>query len=219
MPVQFSRGCPFDCEFCDIVVMNGRVPRTKEPAQLVRELEALRLAGWKDMVFIVDDNFIGKRKQAMEMLRALIEWRHRVKPTMGFLTEASVNLADYADLCGLMVEAGFKKVFVGIETPSVEGLEECGKTQNRKARSGRVGENAPAGRAGGDGRLHRRIRLRPAGHLRAAIRVHSAHRRRHRHGGPAHRITRDRPLSTAGGRGPAFLPKPAATTPTRCSTS
>lgn len=132
MPVQFSRGCPFDCEFCDIVIMNGRIPRTKDPAQLVRELEALRLAGWKDMVFIVDDNFIGNRKQAKELLHALIEWRQRVKPTMGFLTEASVNLADYGDLSALMVEAGFKKVFVGIETPSVEGLEECGKSQNRK---------------------------------------------------------------------------------------
>jgi radical SAM superfamily enzyme YgiQ (UPF0313 family) len=132
MPVQFSRGCPFDCEFCDIVVMNGRIPRTKAPEQLVRELEALRLAGWKDMVFIVDDNFIGKRREAKELLLALIEWRRRVKPTMGFLTEASVNLAGYADLCALMVEAGFKKVFLGIETPSVEGLEECGKSQNRK---------------------------------------------------------------------------------------
>jgi radical SAM superfamily enzyme YgiQ (UPF0313 family) len=132
MPVQFSRGCPFDCEFCDIVVMNGRVPRTKAPEQLVRELEALRLAGWKDMVFIVDDNFIGNRKHAKELLRALIEWRQRVQPKMGFLTEASVNLADYAELCELMVEAGFKKVFLGIETPSVESLEECGKTQNRK---------------------------------------------------------------------------------------
>ena len=132
MPVQFSRGCPFDCEFCDIVVMNGRVPRTKEPAQLVRELEALRLAGWKDMVFIVDDNFIGNRKRAKELLQALIEWRQHTRPKMGFLTEASVNLADYAELCELMVEAGFKKVFLGIETPSVEGLEECGKTQNRK---------------------------------------------------------------------------------------
>ncbi|MEP7181845.1 MAG: DUF4070 domain-containing protein [Betaproteobacteria bacterium] len=132
MPVQFSRGCPFDCEFCDIVVMNGRVPRTKDPAQLVRELEALRLAGWKDMVFIVDDNFIGNRKQAKELLRALIGWRRRVRPTMGFFTEASVNLADHAELCELMVEAGFRKVFLGIETPSVESLDECGKTQNRK---------------------------------------------------------------------------------------
>jgi radical SAM superfamily enzyme YgiQ (UPF0313 family) len=131
MPVQFSRGCPFDCEFCDIVVMNGRVPRTKEPVQLVRELEALRLAGWKDMVFVVDDNFIGHRKHARELLRALIEWRRRVNTSVGFLTEASVNLADHPDLCELMVEAGFKKVFVGIETPAVESLDECGKTHNR----------------------------------------------------------------------------------------
>ena len=83
MPVQFSRGCPFTCEFCDIVIMNGRVPRTKEPAQVVRELEALRVAGWKDMVFIVDDNFIGNRKRAQAMLRALIEWRRRVAPEDG----------------------------------------------------------------------------------------------------------------------------------------
>jgi radical SAM superfamily enzyme YgiQ (UPF0313 family) len=132
MPVQFSRGCPFDCEFCDIVIMNGRVPRTKAPAQMLRELEALRRAGWKDMVFIVDDNFIGNRKHAKEFLRALIEWRSRTRSTMGFFTEASVNLAGYGDLCELMVEAGFRKVFLGIETPSVESLDECGKRQNRK---------------------------------------------------------------------------------------
>jgi radical SAM superfamily enzyme YgiQ (UPF0313 family) len=132
MPVQFSRGCPFECEFCDIVVMNGRVPRTKEPEQLVRELEALRDAGWEDMVFIVDDNFIGNRKHARRLLRTLIEWRKRVRPKICFLTEASINLADDAELCELMVEAGFKKVFLGIETPSLEGLEECGKVQNRK---------------------------------------------------------------------------------------
>jgi radical SAM superfamily enzyme YgiQ (UPF0313 family) len=132
MPVQFSRGCPFNCEFCDIVIMNGRVPRTKDPAQVVRELEALRLAGWKDMVFIVDDNFIGNRKRSRDLLGALIEWRSRVAPQMGFLTEASVNLADHEELCELMVKAGFKKVFLGIETPSASGLDECGKTQNTK---------------------------------------------------------------------------------------
>ncbi|UCH49942.1 MAG: B12-binding domain-containing radical SAM protein [Betaproteobacteria bacterium] len=132
MPVQFSRGCPFDCEFCDIVVMNGRIPRTKGPAQVVRELEALRLAGWKDMVFIVDDNFIGHRKHAKELLKELIAWRERVQPTIGFLTEASVNLAGHPELCELMVQAGFRKVFLGIETPSAESLEECGKAQNRK---------------------------------------------------------------------------------------
>jgi len=132
MPVQFSRGCPFNCEFCDIVVMNGRVPRTKAPAQLVRELEALRARGWRDMVFIVDDNFIGNRKRTKELLRELIGWRARTRPKMGFFTEASVNLADDAELCELMVQAGFKKVFLGIETPSPAGLDECNKLQNRK---------------------------------------------------------------------------------------
>ena len=132
MPVQFSRGCPFACEFCDIVIMNGRVPRTKDPVQVVSELEALRLAGWKDMVFIVDDNFIGHRKRARDLLASLIDWRRRVSPRMGFLTQASVNLADHVELCKLMVEAGFKKVFLGIETPSSNGLEECGKTHNSK---------------------------------------------------------------------------------------
>jgi len=132
MPVQFSRGCPFDCEFCDIVVMNGRVPRTKEPAQVVRELEALRHAGWKERVFIVDDNFIGHRKRARQLLQALVAWRESVGTAMGFLTEASVNLADYPDLCDLMVRAGFKKVFLGIETPEAESLAECNKSQNRK---------------------------------------------------------------------------------------
>ncbi len=131
MAVQFSRGCPFDCEFCDIIVMNGRVPRTKTPAQLVAELEALRRHGWNEMVFVVDDNFIGDKRRTRALLRELIEWRRRTRPSMGFLTEASVNLADDAELCSLMVEAGFMKVFVGIETPSVEALEECRKLQNR----------------------------------------------------------------------------------------
>ena len=130
MPVQFSRGCPFNCEFCDIVVMNGRVPRTKAPAQVVRELQALHERGWRDMVFIVDDNFIGNRKRTRELLRELVDWRARSRPEMGFFTEASVNLADDAGLCELMVQAGFKKVFLGIETPSSAGLEECGKRQN-----------------------------------------------------------------------------------------
>jgi radical SAM superfamily enzyme YgiQ (UPF0313 family) len=130
MAVQFSRGCPFNCEFCDIIVVNGRVPRTKGPGQLVAELEALRVRGWQDMVFIVDDNFIGDRKRTKELLRELIAWRERTRPGMGFLTEASVNLADDTELCELMVRAGFKKVFVGIETPSPESLQECHKLQN-----------------------------------------------------------------------------------------
>jgi radical SAM superfamily enzyme YgiQ (UPF0313 family) len=131
MAVQFSRGCPFDCEFCDIIIMNGRVPRTKTPAQLITELDTLRLQGWKDMVFIVDDNFIGDKKRTKALLREIIAWRERVRPSMGFFTEASVNLADDAELCELMAKAGFKKVFVGIETPVSESLQECHKLQNK----------------------------------------------------------------------------------------
>jgi radical SAM superfamily enzyme YgiQ (UPF0313 family) len=131
MAVQFSRGCPFDCEFCDVIVMNGRIPRVKSPAQLVAELEQLRLRGWKDKVFIVDDNFIGNKKQTRKLLQKLIDWRAATDAQMGFFTEASANLADDPELCSLMVRAGFKKVFVGIETPSLESLEECRKLQNR----------------------------------------------------------------------------------------
>jgi len=131
MAVQFSRGCPYDCEFCDIIIMNGRVPRTKTPAQLIAELDALRLRGWKDMVFIVDDNFIGDKRRTKELLRELIAWRTRTKAEMGFITEASINLADDPELCELMVRAGFKKVFVGLETPSAESLQECHKVQNK----------------------------------------------------------------------------------------
>jgi radical SAM superfamily enzyme YgiQ (UPF0313 family) len=130
MAAQFSRGCPFDCEFCDIIVMNGRVPRTKPPAQFIAELEALRRLGWKDMVFVVDDNFIGNKARTKALLQAMIEWRERTRPAMGFLTEASVNLAGDPELCALMVAAGFRKVFVGIETPSAAGLDECRKLQN-----------------------------------------------------------------------------------------
>jgi radical SAM superfamily enzyme YgiQ (UPF0313 family) len=131
MPAQFSRGCPFLCEFCDITVMNGRVPRTKSPARMIAELEALRARGWREMVFIVDDNFIGDKPRTRALLREMIQWRRRTGAEMGFLTEASVNLADDAELCALMVEAGFTKVFVGIETPSAEALAECRKMQNR----------------------------------------------------------------------------------------
>jgi radical SAM superfamily enzyme YgiQ (UPF0313 family) len=130
--VQFSRGCPYDCEFCDIVVMNGRVPRTKSPGQLIAELEALLRRGWDGMVFIVDDNFIGDRKRTKALLQELVRWRDRTHPPVGFLTEASLNLADDPELCALMVRAGFRKVFVGIETPSLESLSECHKTQNQR---------------------------------------------------------------------------------------
>jgi radical SAM superfamily enzyme YgiQ (UPF0313 family) len=132
MAVQFSRGCPYDCEFCDITTMNGRVPRTKSPEQIIAELEALVRHGWSGMVFVVDDNFIGDRKRAKTLLQALVDWRERTLPQLGFLTEASLNLADDPELCALMVRAGFRKVFVGIETPCLESLAECNKTQNQR---------------------------------------------------------------------------------------
>lgn len=130
MSVQFSRGCPYDCEFCDIVVLNGHVPRTKTPAQMIAELDKLRSLGWKDMVFVVDDNFIGNRSKAKALLREITGWRDRTGSTMVFMTEASANLADDVELCDLMVRAGFKKVFVGFETPSAESLHECRKLPN-----------------------------------------------------------------------------------------
>lgn len=131
MSVQFSRGCPFDCEFCDITAIFGRVPRTKRASQLILELESLRRLGWKDTVFVVDDNFIGNKKQTRELLIKLVEWRKETGAKMTFLTEASVNLADDPSLCKLMVEAGFTKIFVGIETPLPESLVECKKMQNQ----------------------------------------------------------------------------------------
>ncbi len=130
MPVQYSRGCPFNCEFCDIVVMNGRRPRTKTPQQMVTELQTLYDAGWRQGVFIVDDNFIGNKKKAKEMLRAVIEWQKEHKFPFTLLTEASVDLADDEELMNLMSAANFNKVFLGLETPCLESLQECGKTQN-----------------------------------------------------------------------------------------
>jgi len=130
MPVQFSRGCPFDCEFCDITAMYGRKPRTKTPQQVIRELDALLDRGWTGSIFIVDDNFIGHKRKAAELLDAIIAWREDrgVRPT--FTTEASVNLADSPQLLDRMVRAGFKQIFVGIETPNEDSLIECAKVQN-----------------------------------------------------------------------------------------
>jgi radical SAM superfamily enzyme YgiQ (UPF0313 family) len=132
MSVQFCRGCPFDCEFCDVIIMNGRKPRTKAPEQFIGELEALRVAGWKGSVFVVDDNFLGHRKKVKELLQALIEWRRTSSARMDFLTEASVDLADEPELMRLMTVAGFTRVFVGIETPDPENLRSCNKLQNTR---------------------------------------------------------------------------------------
>jgi len=132
MSIQFSRGCPFQCEFCDITVMNGRVPRTKTPTQLIAELEDLHRRGWKGSLFLVDDNFIGNKRKVKDLLRIMVDWRRDSGAAFDFLTEASVNLADDPELLSLMSEVGFKQVFLGIETPSVESLMECSKHQNTR---------------------------------------------------------------------------------------
>jgi radical SAM superfamily enzyme YgiQ (UPF0313 family) len=132
MSVQFSRGCPFDCEFCNVTSMFGHRPRTKTTAQVIAELNGLHRAGWRGPVFFVDDNFIGnKRALREELLPALIQWQKGSCRTQ-FYTEASINLADDEELMRLMVEAGFNQVFVGIETPDNAGLAECNKRQNQK---------------------------------------------------------------------------------------
>ncbi len=130
MGIQFSRGCPFNCEFCDIIVMNGRVPRMKSNDQMIAELDALYNRGWRGTVFIVDDNFIGHKANVKSLLREIIVWQSKRKRRLNFFTEASVDLAEDEELMNLMVQAGFNKVFLGIETPSVESLRECGKSQN-----------------------------------------------------------------------------------------
>jgi len=132
MNIQYSRGCPFDCEFCDITALFGRTPRTKRTSQLLAELESLYRRGWRGGVFLVDDNFIGDRvKLKGEVLPALIEWAERRGHPFSLFTEASIDLADDPDLMRMMVRAGFDEVFVGIETPHEEGLRETGKVQNR----------------------------------------------------------------------------------------
>ena len=130
MAVQYSRGCPFQCEFCDIIEIYGRVPRTKSNEQMLTELDALRQAGWRGMVFIVDDNFIGNKRNVRRLLPELAEWSERHSYPFAFITEASVNLADDDELLGGMRRAGFRRVFLGIETPVEESLKETQKTQN-----------------------------------------------------------------------------------------
>ena len=131
MSVQFSRGCPFNCDFCNVTALFGHRPRIKTSDQIIAELDSLYQLGWRGQVFFVDDNFIGNKKYLMtELLPSLIEW-HKGKKGFLFNTEASINLADNEDLMRLMVEAGFDTVFVGIETPDEESLAECNKKQNK----------------------------------------------------------------------------------------
>jgi len=132
MNIQYSRGCPFDCEFCDVTLLYGHVPRTKDKDQVVAELESLRSRGWRDGVFFVDDNFIGnKRKLKKEILPAIAKWMERKGHPFSFITQTSIDLSDDEELMQLMVKAGFDTVFVGIETPNKESLTECNKFQNK----------------------------------------------------------------------------------------
>src|SRR5258705_1982216 len=131
MSVQYSRGCPFNCEFCDIIEIYGRVPRTKSNQQMLSEFDALFRLGWRGTVFIVDDNFIGNKKNVRRLLPEITEWQERNGFPFSFLTEASVNLADDDELLADMQRAGFRRVFLGIETPGEESLKEAQKSQNR----------------------------------------------------------------------------------------
>lgn len=131
MSIQFSRGCPYNCDFCNVTALLGHRPRTKSTAQLIAELDQLYALGWRRNIFLVDDNFIGnKRTLKEEILPALIRWRQG-KKGCSFITEASINLADDELLMQMMADAGFASIFIGIETPDEDSLTECNKSQNR----------------------------------------------------------------------------------------
>lgn len=133
MALQFSRGCPFNCEFCDIITLYGRKSRTKEIHQTLAELQTLYDLGWRGSIFIVDDNFIGNQRQVKGLLRALIPWMQERNYPFSFVTEASVNLAEDPELLELMAQAGFYGVFLGIETPDQDSLKVTRKQQNTRS--------------------------------------------------------------------------------------
>jgi radical SAM superfamily enzyme YgiQ (UPF0313 family) len=130
--IQYSRGCPYDCEFCDIIILDGRRPRTKTREQITAELDAVYQTGFRGGLFIVDDNFIGNRKKLKaDILPAIIKWMRGKEYPFNLLTEASIDLVDDDDLMRLMSDAGFNRVFVGIESPNEESLTECNKFKNQ----------------------------------------------------------------------------------------
>jgi radical SAM superfamily enzyme YgiQ (UPF0313 family) len=132
LSIQYSRGCPFDCEFCEITALLGRKFRTKSSGQMIQELENIYQTGFRGHIFIVDDNFIGnKKKLKQDLLPSMLEWAEKHRYPFHYTTEASINLADDKDLVNRMIRAGFSKVFIGIETPDETSLGECDKKQNR----------------------------------------------------------------------------------------
>jgi radical SAM superfamily enzyme YgiQ (UPF0313 family) len=133
MSVQFSRGCPFQCEFCDIIVLYGRKPRTKTPEQLIAELQFLYDLGWRRSIFLVDDNFIGNKRNAKLLLPALKQWQIEHDYPFSFATEASVDLASDEEMMQMMAESRFDSVFLGIETPDEASLETARKLQNTRS--------------------------------------------------------------------------------------
>ncbi|WP_373538921.1 B12-binding domain-containing radical SAM protein [Chamaesiphon sp.] len=133
MSVQFSRGCPFQCEFCDIIVLYGRKPRTKDPAQMLKELDYLYELGWRRSIFMVDDNFIGNKRNVKLLLKELLPWMVEHKYPFSFATEASVDLANDQELMDMMVKCNFGSVFLGIETPDEESLALTQKHQNTRS--------------------------------------------------------------------------------------
>jgi radical SAM superfamily enzyme YgiQ (UPF0313 family) len=131
MNLQFSRGCPFNCDFCNVTTLFGHIPRLKKADRIILELDHIYAAGWRGSIFFVDDNFIGNTRYLKNnLLPALIEWRKDKKGCV-FFTESSINLADDPELLDMMVQAGFDSVFIGIESPDEISLTECHKTQNR----------------------------------------------------------------------------------------
>ncbi len=132
VPIQFSRGCPFDCEFCDIVQLFGHTVRSKTPERFVAEMDAAYRTGFRGAMFVVDDNFIGNHRRTKELLRAMVAWQRRHNYPFSLSTEASIDLAYDPELLELMVQAGFGMAFVGLESPIDDSLAAAGKQQNRK---------------------------------------------------------------------------------------
>jgi len=132
MALQVTRGCPHDCDFCHVAILNGRQPRSKDAAQVLEEIDGLYQAGWRGPVMFVDDNFIGQKAVARRVLTALADWQIRHSYPFIFLSQASVEVADHPDLLALLQRAGFVQLFLGLETPAAASLAECNKKQNLK---------------------------------------------------------------------------------------